>query len=110
MLAAMEACQSATLAGEAAYRSAMLADMAAYRSAMLADTAAYRSAMLAGVTVSIQMMDLPHTVVEANSTPSRQPDGLSISTSSGPAAFSTASVAATDSNLLPRHHDTIRCS
>lgn len=93
---AMVAYRSSMRAANVAYRSAMRVTTVAYRSAMRVATAAYRSAMLAGVTVSMQMIDFPRTVVDANSTPRRHPEGLSISTSSGPAACSTASAETTE--------------
>ena len=49
------------------------------------------SAMLAGTMCLMQMAFRPRTVAEASSMPSEQQNGRSISTSSGPVAFCTAS-------------------
>ena len=49
------------------------------------------SAMLAGTMCLMQMAFCPRTVAEASSMPSEQQNGRSISTSSGPVAFCTAS-------------------
>lgn len=52
----------------------------------------YLSAILAGRILSIMMAFLPLRVAVVRHKPSEMPGVLSISTSSGPVAFSTASV------------------